>query len=128
MLLGLKSSLNVKFFDPFLAGLKFSEEGSVELVGDGRLLEELDPLPLSPYHVNGTQCGREEDRSAKDLVFAGFCSVSLTVLLPQATLMASFSFRFLPLLELLLKGAPRSASFLFSFSVCPIAGLVVLAA
>lgn len=67
-------------FDPFLAGLKFSEEGSVELVGDGRLLEELDPLLLSPYHVNGTQCGREEDRSAKDLVFADFCSISLTVL------------------------------------------------
>lgn len=52
----------------------------MELVGDGRLLEELDPLPLSPYHVNGTQCGREEDRSAKDLVFADFCSISLAVL------------------------------------------------
>jgi len=44
------------------------------------LLEELDPLPLSPYHVNGTQRGREEDRSAKDLVFANFCSISLVVL------------------------------------------------
>ena len=44
------------------------------------MLEELDPLPLSPYHVNGTQCGREEDRSAKDLVFADFCSISLVVL------------------------------------------------
>lgn len=44
------------------------------------LLEELDPFPLSPYHVNGTQCGREEDRSAKDLVFADFCSTSLAVL------------------------------------------------
>lgn len=105
MLLGLKSSLNAKFFDPFLAGLIFSEEGSVELVGDGRLLEELDPLPLSPYHVNGTQCGREEDRSDKDLVFADFCSISLVFLLPQVTLTASFSFRFLPLFELLLKGA-----------------------
>lgn len=58
----------------------FSEEGSVELVGDGRLLEELDPLPPSPYHVNGTQCGREEDRSVKDLLLADFCSISLVVL------------------------------------------------
>lgn len=58
----------------------FSEEGSVELVGDGRLLEELDPLPPSPYHVSGTQCGREEDRSVKDLLLADFCSISLVVL------------------------------------------------
>lgn len=106
----------------------FSEEGSVELVGDGRLLEELDPLPPSPYHVNGTQCGREEDRSVKDLLLADFCSISLVVLMPQVTLIASFSFRFLPLFELLRKGAPRSASFRFSFSACPIVGRVVLAA
>lgn len=58
----------------------FSEEGSVELVGDGRLLEELDPLPPSPYHVSGTQCGREEDHSVKDLLLADFCSISLVVL------------------------------------------------
>lgn len=30
--------------------------------------------------MNGTQCGREEDRSATDLAFADFCNISLMVL------------------------------------------------
>lgn len=66
--------------DPFLAGLRFSEDGSVELVDEGRLLEELDPLPLCPYCVNGMLWGREEDRSDMDALLAELSSISLVVL------------------------------------------------
>lgn len=67
--------------DPFLAGLRFSEDGSVELVGEGRLLEELDPLPLSPYHIKGTlPCGREEDRLSIAVLVAERSRSSLVVL------------------------------------------------
>lgn len=66
---------------PFLAGLRLSEEGSVELEGEGRLLEELDPLLLSPYQVNGIELyGREEDRLATDALLAENSSSSLDVL------------------------------------------------